>query len=217
MTQRDIPAFLHHLNRDRRTGLPVPMINCWSSEQDRRGELRPVIRFDPLIDAEALFSRGNPGRGRADFTHMHPARQRRAMVLRRCQVCNYPVDGDGWLPIGPGIETDMVGLPPHAVGLVEPWLCGQCADYAGRHCPALIRRRRGESLEMLRARPGDRRLQLAVSEAWIEGRLEARTKRNPVVLWAKLVITDADLAARALELRDRAAAAIKEKGGAHAQ
>ena len=199
MTERQIPYFLHHLRRDRHTGLPVPVINIWSGEQ-RRGELRPVVRFDPLVDGLAYFTKGQPGQGHPDFFRQHPARQRRSMVLGRCQVCDRKLITDGWLPVGPGIQSHMAALPAHAVALTEPWLCDDCADYASHHCPGLIRRRRGERVEMLRARPGDPRFTMIMSQAWVEGRLEEYTKRVQPVLWVKLLVTDIELAGRAAAL-----------------
>ncbi len=205
MTERVIPDWMAHLYRDRRTGLPVPAINIWSDETDGKGELRPVVRHDPLVDGLAFFTEGRPGRGVPNFTRQHPARQRRSMIEGRCQVCDTSIRGDGWLPVGPGIDViDTVEKAPGRwLALTEPWLCDRCADYAGSHCPGLIRRRRGDRLEMLRASPGGPRLRLTVSRAWVEGRLEAYTRRVQPVLWAKLLVVEDDLAGRTAALTFR--------------
>lgn len=119
---------------------PVPHVAAWSSE----GQI--VLRHDPLIPnggAVAVFSRGRQGRGRPVFGAMAPDRQRHAVLLGRCQVCDSDLDGVGWLPLFDDVST-IVQIPrtPYAtptptVVYTEPLACEWCALWAATGCPGV--------------------------------------------------------------------------------
>lgn len=121
-------------------GRPVPHVAAWSSE----GQI--VLRHDPIIPgggAVAVFSRGRQGRGRPVFGAMAPDRQRRAVLLARCQVCDGDLDGVGWLPLFDDVSS-IVQVPrtPHAkptptVVYTEPLACQWCALWAATGCPGV--------------------------------------------------------------------------------
>ncbi|RKN45988.1 hypothetical protein D7294_05105 [Streptomyces hoynatensis] len=81
-----------------------------------------------------------PGSGRPDFRAMHPARQRRAMLERLCQVCGHPADrnGKGWLFAlrRPGPDEEGPGWPEGLL-CTKPPVCEPCAHLAARLCPHL--------------------------------------------------------------------------------
>ncbi|HKS46741.1 MAG TPA: hypothetical protein VJT49_16840 [Amycolatopsis sp.] len=86
------------------------------------------------------------------------------------------------------VSVQTVNLEGRRVPVItEPWLCPDCAAFASTTCPALIRRGRDEDLRLVAViKPADCRIVL--SSGWIEGRYEATTKANPVVMWAKILI-----------------------------
>lgn len=133
-----LPPSMDRLPRDR--GRPVPHVAAWSSE----GQI--VLRHDPLIPgggAVAVFTRGRRGRGRPVFGAMAPDRQRRAVLLGRCQVCDGDYAGVGWLPLYDGVSTtEQIPHSPHAaptptVLYAEPLACQWCALWAATGCPGV--------------------------------------------------------------------------------
>lgn len=131
---KPIPEHLAHLPVHR--GMPVPHAVSWSSEG------QPVIRADPLVGgAAAVFYRGRQGRGRPVFGILAPDRQRRAVLLARCMVCDCDIsDGGGWLPAYPNlVDGTMPGDDGKDIPvMVEPLCCEECAYWvAAGGCPHL--------------------------------------------------------------------------------
>lgn len=124
-------------------GIPVPHVARWTSEAN---ETQQYVAPDPVLRGRpALFCRGQQGVGDPDFGTMENARQRRAVVLLRCQVCDRRLKrGHGWLVC----EEDCVRritTPGPAQGQIafgEPWVCWPCVEVAARICPGLVRRAR---------------------------------------------------------------------------
>ncbi|RKN43027.1 hypothetical protein [Streptomyces hoynatensis] len=134
-------------------GLPVPYVVRWSGEvvvtdrdlivrADGRGlgyrDERPGDRDRHGVLWARLTE--EPGGGQPEFRCMHPARQRRAMLERLCQVCGGPADrnGKGWLFVlgRPGREDGVPGWPEGAL-CTKPPVCEPCAGVAVAHCPHL--------------------------------------------------------------------------------
>ncbi|RKN40124.1 hypothetical protein [Streptomyces hoynatensis] len=133
--------------------LPVPYVARWSGESVVTQEalrVRPDGRGLAYRDESAgdrdrrgvLWARllEEPGSGQPDFRTMHPARQRRAMLERLCQVCGGQADrtGRGWLfvlrrPTPAGDRPDW----PEGLLSTKPPVCGPCAHLAAEHCPHL--------------------------------------------------------------------------------
>jgi len=136
-----IPSTMAHLPRDRR-GLPVPHVAGWTSETWGVARAELLIRDRPM----ALFTRGRQGRGRPQFDVVNEARQRRAVLLGRCQVCDDelprghgPTLGHsrpiGWLPAASIGDATFDGHPVTH----EPLCCLPCAAWADVHCCVLAR------------------------------------------------------------------------------
>lgn len=139
-----VPEWLRHRPTDRR-GIPVPYINMWGNEAELAARWR--IAPDRHLGGElALFLDDDPD-GAPDFTQQHMARQRECMVEGLCQVCARHVPWSRrWLVVA-DISTNNVRAHGATFAVVhEPWLCQRCALFAVEHCPALIRRRRADSL-----------------------------------------------------------------------
>ncbi|RKN38330.1 hypothetical protein [Streptomyces hoynatensis] len=134
-------------------GLPVPYVARWSGEPVTAGgrlTVRPdgrglAYRDETPADRDrhgVLWARmvHAPGAGRPDYRVMHPARQRRAMGERLCQVCGREAGrtGKGWLFLmrRPEAGDEVPGWPE---GLLcrKPPVCAPCAEVATRHCPHL--------------------------------------------------------------------------------
>lgn len=101
-----------------------PHITAWS------GEVGYEIRPDPLIgEHPAVFAaRGQQGDGAPVWGRISEERQRRAVVLRRCQVCDQHLSAPG-LAFILTHETTLDGLL-----LTEPLVCRACAP-AAMQCP----------------------------------------------------------------------------------
>jgi hypothetical protein len=145
VTAPPIPESMARLPRDRR-GLPVPHVAGWSSETWGVARAEHLIPGRPM----ALFTRGRQGRGRPQFDVVNEGRQRRAVLLGRCQVCDGllprghgPTLGHskpiGWLPMASieheGRSYTADGTPVTA----EPLCCLTCAAWVALHCCALRR------------------------------------------------------------------------------
>ncbi|ULR48398.1 hypothetical protein [Streptomyces deccanensis] len=133
-------------------GLPVPEIAAWTGErlpQPRIVQASDGIAFEDAIGvngnaqgrdkAGALWKRWalRRGVGEALFDVVHAPRQKRAMRLFLCQVCNRPSDvnaqGRLWLLEDyRGVE----GWPEREV-TTHPPLCRAHASVAARLCPHL--------------------------------------------------------------------------------
>lgn len=135
-------------------GLTVPYVQLWSHERGitprlerRNGREGPFLAFadEGPHDRDswgALWARYTlaHGKGTADFTSLHPLRQRRAVTRGLCQVCAaepppneleapplFLLQSAGGRPIRDGELT-------HAAPVCEP-----CAEKALRDCPPLRR------------------------------------------------------------------------------
>ncbi|WP_230423336.1 hypothetical protein [Streptomyces radicis] len=131
--------------------LPVPYAAAWTGESTRVAvalAVRPGgnglgYRDEVPGDRDrhgVLWTRmdAEPGAGRPDFRALHPARQRRTMLERLCQVCGGPADrtSRGWLFLVQRAEVADFG---DVEGLLstKPPVCRPCAALAVRHCPHL--------------------------------------------------------------------------------
>lgn len=130
------------LQRDRR-GLPVPHIAAWSSEH------WSAARWDPVLPGRqmALFTAGRQGRGSPCFDVMNEPRQRRAVMLGRCQVCDDPLPRHertsrptGWLPASVLVTEELGHLDDGTPVTAEPLCCRSCAEFVVEHCCVLARR-----------------------------------------------------------------------------
>lgn len=180
-----IPDWLGHLRTDRR-GRPVPFINRWGGED--AGRIR--IDWDPAVGMAAVFY-DETGQTEPDFTAQHMARQRQCMTQGLCQVCARPVPWSRRRLVVSGISLEHVvvaGLGPRWV-VTEPWLDDRCAEFALRVCPALIRRRRDEHLVLVEV-TSRRHVELVVSRGWVEGPLEAESRRVRPAMWVKALVDE---------------------------
>lgn len=173
-------------------GLPVPYVNWWGAEECQE-DIR--LGFDRHVGQIAAFIDDQPG-GPPDFTRQCVQRQRECVVLGLCQVCRRQVDWADRRLVVSSVSVQTVDVAGRRVPVVtEPWLCPDCAGFATTVCPALIRRRHGEDLHIVRvAGPADCRIVL--STGWVEGRYEAVTREKPVVMWAKIALLNVRLKVR---------------------
>lgn len=178
----NVPGHLAHLHRDR-VGRPVPYINI-VGEHDV--ETRWRIGYDRHVGRIAAFYDDDPA-GEPDFFHQSIQRQRECAYLGRCQVCARPVAWPDRRLVISTVSVEAIDLRGQRIAVVtEPWLCPDCADFASRVCPALIRRRHAEDLTVIGAE--ERTCRAVISEGWIEGRYEMVTKTYPVGMWVKLYL-----------------------------
>jgi hypothetical protein len=146
---------------------------------------------------------------------MEPARQRRAVLDRRCQVCDVEL-GDRRRPNGPwrrplwlaairtpGVDEQgdvgtSVGGQTIRVGrrvvplIFEPWCCEPCLRYALLVCPGMIHRRAPEAaggppLRLLRVRDA----QPVVVTARITG--DGPVAGQVLATYVKIAVLDADI------------------------
>lgn len=185
MSRPDPFPWLDHLRRDRR-GLPVPYVNAWGEESVERAS----VAYDPLVGAPAVFFADH---GEVpDFTRQNPQRQRRCVVEGLCQVCGKPVPWSrrNLVIASLSVQWHWVGNLRREVPVThEPWLCDRCCAVAVGWCPALIRRRREEQLEVVKVR-SQKEVQLIVSSGAIDGHPDAGTE---VRIWAKLRLLSVDI------------------------
>lgn len=192
MSVRPLPDFLAHLRRDRR-GLPVPYINRWGPEDTDRY----TIQYDPNVGGPGIFDYDN-NETVPDFTAQNYQRQRKCMVQGLCQVCARQIPWSRrFLVVSGGISVENISIGGRKVAVViEPWLDQRCAEFALTTCPALIRRRTAEGLLMIPI-TSKQDTQLIGSVGWVEGHLEAESKRIRPSMWVKLALLGVNI-----ELRD---------------
>lgn len=205
MRKSQLPEHLQHLRIDLDTGRPVPWIQAWKPTDPSRLSIgyceaaRGIGAFlldDPACDLVA------------DFTRVAPQRQRQAMTYGLCQVCARPLDwGIRALPVS---TTSIEEIDLHAQKVIvvhEPWLCPDCAYFAGKWCPHLIGRRSNLDLIFVPvASPED--CELVMSNGVVEGAYEAATRESPVALYAKVYLFQTQgplrgILANAFRVRDR--------------
>lgn len=186
-----VPPWLSHLRCDRR-GLPVPFVNRWGKQE--KTELLS-IRWDRTVDMAAVFYDDN-GETEPDFNHQNMQRQRQCMAEGLCQVCGRPVPFSRRTLVLSGISTEQIQLGGRgALVVTEPWLCRRCAMFATTYCPALIRRRHDEDLQIISVTTR-RQFELTVSRGWVDGPLEAESRRVQPAMWTKVLLRWPALAAR---------------------
>lgn len=178
-----IPDHLKDLRTDR-VGRPVPYINVWG---DQESPERWRIGYDRIVRQVGAYY-DDDFTGLPDFKHQCIQRQRQCMVLGLCQVCAREVPWSDRQVVLSSVSIEMIDLNGAAVAVVsEPWLCPDCADFATRMCPALIRRSGADDLLVVPV-TDPRVCQLVISSGWIDGPYEMTTRRNPVAMWAKLML-----------------------------
>lgn len=190
MRKSQLPEHMQHLRIDLDTGRPVPWIQAWKPTDDLN---RNSIGYCEAARGMGGFFLDDPAADlAADFTMVAPQRQRQSMVFGLCQVCARPLDwGIRALPVS---KTSVEEIDLHAQKVIvvhEPWLCPDCAYFAGKWCPHLIGRRSELDLIFVPvAGPDD--CQLVMSNGWIEGPYEAATKEDHVALYAKVYLFQTD-------------------------
>lgn len=174
-------------------GDPVPHVAAWSSER------WAVIRFDSLVEMPALFTKGRQGRGVPAVDVMDPARQRRAMVDRRCRWCDGLLVGAGYVPLSATLQE---ALPTGEPVVVDPPMCRMCGEWTLAQHPnlddggddALVRlvatRQHIELLNPLTA-PTPHAVRFGYDDTVERERLERIARRtNGVVGYVRLVVDD---------------------------
>jgi hypothetical protein len=179
----DITERLAHLRTDRR-GIPVPYVNLWGEEDPAR--LR--IAHDPHVGRPGVFL-DDADQTVPDFTRQHMGRQRECMAAGLCQVCGRPVPWSRRFLVVAPMSTERIELGGRKdVPVVyEPWLDERCAQFATTRCPALIRRREDEDFHLVPA-TSRRQVVLVVSTGWLEGPLEAQSRRVKPAMWVKAAL-----------------------------
>jgi hypothetical protein len=193
-----VPPWLSHLPTDRR-GLPVPWVNAWGPEDPSRVRIdRELLPWNwgLSIDSWGMFIDDDRDAG-PDFTRQEPGRQRRAVLEGLCQVCARPVPWSRrWLVVA-GLSVERIEVDGRSVPVVvEPWLCQRCAEFAVTVCPALIRRTREEDLTLVEV-TSKRQVEVFMSRGWVEGALEAESRRLRPFMWAKIALTGVRIEATA--------------------
>lgn len=186
-----VPDWLAHLRRDDR-GRPVPYVNRWGLDDD---VARFTIEHDPVAGRPGVFYRDD---GPPDFLHQSPQRQREVTRLGWCQVCGRPVPWSRRFLVVSSISVESItvddSMPPRpALALTEPWLDERCAEFAVTRCPGLIRRTRDSDIALLSI-TSQRQCSLVVSRGYLDGPLEAESRRVEPAMWAKIVVPSRVLA-----------------------
>lgn len=177
-----IPDFLSHLRTDRR-GIPVPVINLWGTEQPARMS----IEHDPNVGRPGLFLHDEHEQT-PDFTRQNMGRQRQSMMQGRCQVCWRLVPWSRRFLIVAAMSTEEVDYQGRKVRLItEPWLDEACGRFAIEKCPALIRRASVDGLKILPV-TNKTQIKAVVSSGWVDGPLEAESRRLQPAMWVKLLL-----------------------------
>lgn len=140
-------------------GVPVPYITTWSAEtrnpvgatlhmvaNGASTLVRVSYEDETPYDRDAhgaLWQRYPMARGKGEplFARVHPARQRRCMTRRLCQVCAQPADQNdqGWLWLV--TAADALRLKTEGTGEVRtsnPPVCHPCSQLARTYCPNLL-------------------------------------------------------------------------------
>lgn len=176
------PAWLNHLRTDTR-GRPVPYINLWGTEDAQRYS----IRHDAHVGMPGLYL-DDSAETEPDFTHQNMQRQRECMVKGLCQVCGRQIPWPRRYLVLSSMSVEEVTVAGKWTSVVtEPWLDRGCAMLALRVCPALIRRTDAEDLHLVPI-PHQRYAQLAVSQGWVDGPLQAESQRIQPAMWVKAIL-----------------------------
>lgn len=140
-----------------RTGLPVPYVARWSSEQEET--LAPEPRAEGLL---ALFSKGGIGQGEPVLGEMDTARQRECMYDLRCQVCHRQLSMQHAYLASWRSQEVRIGIGgPRLPLIMEPWACFPCLSFALRACPGIAGIRRTDpDFQVIRPR----RMQMLVAK-----------------------------------------------------
>jgi hypothetical protein len=115
---RDIPQTKH--------GYPVPWVSDWTGTDGAPSRYVPVPGHPEWGDYNA--SEAGIGEGYPLAGLLHPARQMRGMLERRCGVCGKHI---------PGTKILIGGPPLLRVGFHEPPVHRECARYAVQACPGI--------------------------------------------------------------------------------
>jgi hypothetical protein len=110
--------------------IPVPHPVMWSEESEY------FVGECPYFKGPAICQREAQGQGVPKFGRPHTIRQRRAMALVLCDVCNKPLRNATKISLsnfGPDYSEG------HVLSQVEPLLHAECARLSIEHCPALQR------------------------------------------------------------------------------
>lgn len=114
----------------------MPWVARWS------GEAEIVVRDDDERPGYLALCQSRDDRsGVPEFKSFHMTRQRRAATQRLCSVCGDPIEGPRWSAI-------LAGYPP--LKHQDPGCCAACLAFALRVCPAIVRYRHNDHVEVLR-------------------------------------------------------------------
>lgn len=178
-----VPEWLDHLRTDR-VGRPVPMVNRWGLEE--KPEL-VNIGYDRLVGGLAVFY-DDSAEAAPDFSTQHIARQRESVLAGRCQVCWREVPWSRRFLVVSTVSTHTVTSPGERTGALtvrEPWLCQRCGEFAVGVCPALIRRRSADDLQLVKI-TSKRDVEILVGTGSVDGFEE--TFQGRVAMWASILI-----------------------------
>jgi len=130
-------------------GRPVPWITKWSGEHLPVGSMRLLVHVSGRLGYEdehhaerdsrgvLWFRDGNaPGEGQPLWSLVHTGRQRRAMRLLRCQICDTPLDRQRTPWLFSDIEWPHLARRPWTN---TPPTCENCWPTAEQQCPHLRR------------------------------------------------------------------------------
>lgn len=188
MRKDQLPEHLQHLRIDVETGRPVPWTQAWHNPKGENND-RLTIGYCDAAKGMGAFLLDDPETDLvADFTRVAPQRQRQSMVYGLCQVCARPLDwGIRALPVSKSTIEEIDLHAQKVIVVHEPWLCPDCAYFAGKWCPHLLGRRAQMDLVFVPV-SGPDVCQLVMSNGWVEGPYERATKDNPVALHAKVYL-----------------------------
>ncbi len=113
--------------------IPVPYPVMWSAENEYFVDQCTWFKQPAICQKQAR------GEGMPQFGRPHVVRQRRAMALELCDLCNKP------LKTSTKISLSNFGADypdGYLLSQVEPLLHVECARLSIRHCPALQRQLR---------------------------------------------------------------------------
>jgi hypothetical protein len=99
------------------------------------------VRDDERPGYLALYQARDDRSGTPEFKSFHMTRQRRAATQRLCSVCGDPIQGPRW-------SVMLADDPP--VRHRDPGTCAMCLAFALRVCPAIVRHRRTDHVEVLK-------------------------------------------------------------------
>jgi hypothetical protein len=198
-------TWLGHLRRDSR-GLPVPWINRWGPETIERTR----VAYDGHAGRASIFHDDHGDT--PDYTKQNMGRQRQAVACGLCQVCGRPVPWSRRYLVLSRVSAEHVSVDDVGIVLAisEPWLDQRCAMLAVTMCPALIRLKTAEGVQLLQV-TSKRQVELVLSVGSVDeeafrratsggvftpeqqqaaARLRAEAGTERLGMWLKIAVRD---------------------------